>query len=197
VKREKGQFLFTSPVKLFHHTHYPHRKWQKNWVPFEWNREILLGYTLHPHEILLPNLESGESVVSYTSHSQPKWRFGHLRGGTPAQLVDGEYLAFFHSSINLSSSASRGRYVLHYFMGAYTFSSEPPFKITKMTPVPIMADEFYTLSNAEKKVIFPGGFIDEESLIHVVYGKDDNEIWVVTLDKKLLYKKMVPLEEEE
>ncbi len=71
-------------------------------------------------------------------------------------------------------------------MGAYTFSAKPPFSIQKISTEPIMAKGFYTKSEAKMRVIFPGGFVVNGELIYVVYGKDDKEIWVATIDKNKL-----------
>lgn len=71
------------------------------------------------------------------------WDWGILRGGSPALEVDGQYLAFFHSPKEMVTANSRGEKSLHYFMGAYTFSLEPPFAIEKMSLEPIIAKGFY------------------------------------------------------
>lgn len=185
---ERGEFFLSLPIKLISNDHYKECLWQKNWVPFEWNRLLLLGYTMAPHEILYPNLREG---ICYLFHKTPtpiEWDFGSLRGGTPAQLVDGEYLAFFHSGMIASSCASNHIDLWHYFMGAYTFSASPPFQITKMTQTPLFHETFYTNSDSIKRVVFPGGFVVKESKIYLAYGKDDREIWIAILDKAALQK---------
>jgi len=184
----------SSPLKLLYEEHYNTQIVQKNWVPFEKDGTLLLSYTMNPHEVLYPNLKSGVCYPSYKTKAAIDWNFGTLRGSTPAQLVDGEYLAFFHSGIITSSPSSQGNELWHYFMGAYTFSAEAPFEITKMTPTPIMDDEFYTPSDYNKRVIFPGGFVVSGSSIYVAYGKDDSEIWIATLDKEMLRKALLPVE---
>ena len=82
----------------------------------------------------------------------------------------------------------------HYYMGAYTFSPEPPFNIKKITTFPIIADGFYTPSDYDKRVIFPGGFVSDGEHIYIAYGKDDCEIWIATLDKEELKKNLKPVE---
>jgi predicted GH43/DUF377 family glycosyl hydrolase len=79
-------------------------------------------------------------------------------------------------------------------MGACTFSASPPFELTKMTAKPIIGPDFYTASYLEKRVIFPGGFVDAGDLIYIAYGKDDCEIWIATLDKKELKKALIPIQ---
>ncbi|MBA3237090.1 MAG: hypothetical protein H0T62_01915 [Parachlamydiaceae bacterium] len=185
----------TRPIKLYHPEKHKHIDTQKNWVPFIWDGVLLLGYSLNPHEVLYPNLSTGESPVACRSSFFSPWRWGNWRGGTPAVLVDGEYLAFFHSSMMTRSEASNGVLMYHYYMGAYTFSAEPPFNVLSASIAPIVGRDFYTASDHEKRVIFPGGFVVVGSSIYVAYGKDDCEVWIAILDKSKLKKSMLPVEE--
>ncbi len=191
-----GVFSLGKPIKLVYEAKYNSQVVQKNWVPFVKDEALLLTYTLNPHEVLYPNLKTGICYPSYLSSANIKWNFGPLRGSTPPLLVDGEYLAFFHSGSFTSSPSSLGYDLWHYFMGAYTFSAEPPFEMTKMTPLPITDKSFYTHSDYYKRVIFPGGFVISDSYIYVAYGKDDREIWIATLDKEMLKKALRPVEKE-
>jgi len=191
------QFTLGPPLKLIHEEKYHSVLWQKNWTPFEKDGSLLMTYSINPHEILYPNLATGTCYSAYTTGAEIQWDFGTLRGSTPPLLVDGEYLAFFHSGIITASPSSWGINVWHYFMGAYTFSAEAPFEITKISPLPIMDEEFYTPSDYFKRVIFPGGFIVSGSSIYVAYGKDDREMWIATLNKDELMKSLVPVEKSD
>jgi predicted GH43/DUF377 family glycosyl hydrolase len=194
---DNHQFVVSEPKKLYHQQKYSNQKWQKNWVPFEWHGALLMSYSLIPHEVLYVDLDTGECaplmVTPLSSHAW-EWHWGHLRGGTPALLMDREYLAFFHSYIELNSVASNGIRMPHYFMGAYTFSSEPPFKITKISASPIIGKEFYTPSSLPKRVIFPGGYVVTDRHIYLAYGKDDQEIWIATINKERLKEILMPIE---
>ncbi|HSX10139.1 MAG TPA: hypothetical protein VLF94_00260 [Chlamydiales bacterium] len=117
-----------------------------------------------------------------------------MRGSSAATLVDGEYLALFHSGFKMRSDASNGQKMWHYFAGAFTFSPQPPFEITKVSPFPILGEGLYTPSNTEKKVVFPGGYVVSGPRIYMAYGKDDCEIWIATLDKEALMNSLVPVE---
>lgn len=193
LKYENGLFSLLEPAMLFHEKKYESTNWQKNWVPFSWNDKIFLAYSLLPHEILLPDFKTGECNSCYETVSPISWKWGTLRGGTPAILINGEYLAFFHSSTITRSIASKGLNMWHYYMGAYTFSAEPPFCITKMTTSPIIGNLFYSFSNFHKRVVFPGGVAVSDSLIYLAYGKDDAEMWIATIDYKKLKTVLVPL----
>lgn len=189
------QFLLTEPTKLFHEADYDTVLWQKNWSPFEWNGNLLLSYSLNPHQVLSPDLSDGSCQKIYETSAQKAsiWSYGTMRGGTPALLVDGEYLAFFHSGLFTSSVSSNKVDLWHYYMGAYTFSANPPFGLTKISSSPIDSPGFYTYSSYEKRVIYPGGFVVDGNNLYVAYGKDDNEIWIATMDLTQLKKSMVPI----
>lgn len=191
-----NQFVVSAPLKIHHQKKYISTKWQKNWVPFVWDNALLLSYSIIPHEVLYSDGISGECIpFTTTPFANPNWHWewGHLRGGTPAILVDDEYLAFFHSSIVIGSPATNGVPMHHYFMGAYTFSAEPPFEITAISLTPIIADGFYTQSSYSKRVIFPGGFVVRDRYLYLAYGKDDQEIWIATINRKKLNKSLVPV----
>lgn len=171
---------------------------EKNWVPFNHDNTLLLAYSLNPHLIFQPDLTQGSTATISSSTTDPAWEWGELRGGTPGLVVDGEYLAFFHSSIKVASDHSLGEEILHYFMGAYVFSSEPPFSMRKISPKPIVAKGFYEEPFYKPywkpvRVVFPCGFVFDDNYIWVAYGREDHETWVVKLDKKGLLKSLVPV----
>lgn len=175
-------------------------RWEKNWVPFNYNNELLLAYSLLPHYILKPSLSTGECESIESTHSLIDWSWGDLRGGTPA-IKDGDhYLAFFHSSKLMQSTHSSGKKVQHYFMGAYRFSAYPPFQITHVSPEPIVSQGFYHGQSYPTwkplHVVFPMGCMLNESHVWVSYGRQDFEIWIAKIDKKKLYESLVacPLE---
>ncbi|MBA3602216.1 MAG: hypothetical protein H0W50_00890 [Parachlamydiaceae bacterium] len=186
----KSKFHMSKPIKLYHPREYNTRRVQKNWVPFDWRGSMMLGYLINPHEIIHPDFITGEcSTIAETPYIST-WNWGERRGGTPAIEVDGNYLAFFHSMNVTDSEASRGVHMYHYYMGAYTFSLDPPFYVKAMSHSPIMADGFYTRSSYDKRVIFPGGFAVVGSTIYLAYGKDDNEAWIAIIDKKKLLESL-------
>ena len=168
---------------------------EKNWVPFDYFAELLFAYSLAPHRILQPLPGTGHCDTFSCSQRYPDWGWGELRGGTPA-LYDGEkYLAFFHSAKLMASDYSKGKEIPHYFMGAYTFSPEPPFEIAHMSEEPIIAQEFYTGADYKPywkpvQVVFPCGFIADDEFIWITYGRQDHEMWVAKLDKKKLYESL-------
>ncbi len=189
-----SEFTLSKPLRLIHTEKYASRTVQKNWVPYVWDDTLLLTYTVNPHEVLYLNWINGNCYSCYQTKAKLNWHFGELRGSCPPLLDDGEYLSFFHSGLYTASEASYGNNLWHYFMGAYTFSADPPFAMTKISPVPIMTEGFYTQSQCEKRVVLPGGFAICDSTIYLAYGKDDCEIWIATIDKNALKKSLVPVE---
>lgn len=192
LKQIDNRYTLSPPIKLIYENK-THILWQKNWIPFEYQGKLLMSYSINPHEVLYINLINGMCYPSYETKAGIDWEWGTLRGSTPPELIDGEYLAFFHSGMIVPSNASWGWPIWHYFMGAYTFSATPPFALTRISPAPIIAENFYTESSHEKRVIFPGGFCISGDEIHVAYGKDDYEIWIATIDKIELIKSLKPM----
>lgn len=187
----EDHFVLSEPFKIIHEDNYFAVNWQKNWVPFSFQDELLIGYSLYPHEILKTDLHSGLCTSFFNTTKKKLWKWGVLRGGTPALLVEGNYLAFFHSSTNIRTKESNYNAMPHYYIGAYIFSSKPPFNIQKISPSPIIGKGFYTNSSFNKRVIFPGGFVTVKNQFYLAYGKDDSEIWIATIDKKNLLKSLI------
>ena len=164
-------------------------KREKNWVPFDYEGNLLLAYSINPHTIFYPLLGTGECTTIAQTTPSIRWKFGPLRGGTPGLMVGNEYLSFFHSCIDMASVHSDGQHASHYFMGAYTFSKTPPFALTQISPTPIVGKNFYRGTPYQpywKPIccIFPCGFIFDEKYIWVAYGRQDHEVWIVKLDKQ-------------
>lgn len=125
-----NQFSILKCEPLFHFDG-DGRKFEKNWTPFEYNEYLLFSYSMFPHKVFLPLFgESKCLTVDYTQANE-SWTWGEVRGGTQAFLIDNQYLAFFHSSIEMASLQSSGKKMPHYFMGAITFENTPPFYIKK------------------------------------------------------------------
>ncbi len=63
------------------------------------------------------------------------WEHGELRGGTNIVLLRQrkEYLGLFHSIGGFAYEAKKT-----YFMGAFTFSAEPPFQLRSVSHQPIL-----------------------------------------------------------
>lgn len=196
-----GKRFYTDPLEgFFCYDGEREQRWEKNWAPFEYNGELLWSYSQTPHRILRPVFGAGECEEVAISKCKPNWPWGTIRGGTQAYIDGDKYLSFFHSSINLATVHSKGVVMPHYVMGAYTFSSTPPFEITHISPEPIVGKGFYS-GPAYKtwkplRVVFPGGFVFDDDYIWLVFGKQDHETWITKLDKRKLLDSLVPVDTE-
>lgn len=172
---------------------------EKSWVPFAYQNSLLLAYSLQPHIIFHPLLDgSGICETIATTIPRINWPWGELRGGTPALQENDHYLAIFHSSIDMTTQQSKGKRATHYFMGAYTFSTHPPFDLTAISANPIVGADFYEGRQYKPywkpiKCVFPCGYTADEHHLWVVYGRDDYEVWVAKLDKQRLLNSLIPI----
>ena len=128
---ETRQFKLLSPVKLCYEQRLSFQLWEKNWVPFEYNKMLFFSYMLNPHEAIYCNPTDGTCFACHQTEKDIDWNYGKLRGSSAAELVDGEYLGFFHSGTVTSTACSYGYNLWHYFMGAYTFSPILPLSSQK------------------------------------------------------------------
>lgn len=194
---KEGRFSILNPEGYKKFEGEDKNRMEKNWVPFDYANKLLLAYSLVPHKIFAP-IGKGICRTIANSHSEIEWHFGHLRGGTPALQIDEyQYLAFFHSSRHLVSTASQGISIWHYVMGAYTFSSMPPFQILLTSPDPIVGKTFYDDQIVPKKVIFPGGYVFDKKYIWVAYGRNDTECWIVKIDRSGLLNSLQPVNNQD
>lgn len=194
-----GIFQICNEVRLSYFDGASASRREKNWVPFDYLGNLLLAYSLLPHRIFYPIAETQYCENVGLSTGNISWPWGELRGGTPGILVDDEYVAFFHSQMDMRSLHSNGSKTAHYFMGAYTFSSEPPFPITKISSEPIIAKGFYSGSTyipfwKPVNVVFPCGVLAQGPYLYVTYGRQDHEIWIAKFDKNRLLESLIPVQ---
>lgn len=182
---------------------------EKNWVPFEYGSgkksELHFVYSVSPHKILELQNPKKNLINHLVFEGNPglqrlAWneKWGTLRGGTPARLIKGEYLSFFHSSFVDQET-------VWYVMGAYTFEKHPPFRVTSISKHPILFKGIYesphiNTANPKVRCIFPAGFVIEESqdrtLLHVSCGENDSATKIVTINYDVLKKSMVRVKDQ-
>jgi len=105
-----------------------------------------------------------------------------MRGGTPALLIHQSYLTFFHSKRKL-----RGKPRATYFIGAYTFTKDPPFTILSMSTEPIVGKGFYEGKHAPQPydyILYPTSFTYDkhEDTIRLYFGRQDVDTWFAKLN---------------
>ena len=197
LQHDGSRFFVENPTPLLFYKNENKNRREKNWSPFEYNGDLLLIYSIHPHLIFRP-LDGTNTCETFASTKGAiEWNWGELRGGSPALLIGDEYLSFFHSCKSMPTAHSNGKQIDHYFMGAYTFSAQPPFNVTRISPEPIVGKDFYhgPLHNTWKPlhVVFPGGFIFDNDYAWVFYGRQDHEIWAAKLFIKGLLESLIPV----
>lgn len=164
---------------------------EKNWVPFVADGELYLIYSGEPHCVLQPDVNTGVCKQIACTDTHTRWKWGTIRGGTPACPVDGGFLTFFHSSEFLPAETIFGKKPSRsYAMGAYLFQESYPFAVSSISP-PIGSLDDY--AENRRKVVFPSGMVVDGDLIHLVWGKNDTRMCLSTLDKKKLLASMIPV----
>jgi predicted GH43/DUF377 family glycosyl hydrolase len=182
----QGRFSLREPAKLLNYSQAI--SIEKNWTPFVSGGKLYLIYSDQPRVILEVDLNTGYCNEVSRTDVDWKWDLGKIRGGTPAYLVNDQFLTFFHSSFPANIQKGRA-----YVIGAYVFDKDPPFTVRKMT-VPLGDIKDYTQNNSSK-VIFPAGMVVQENVILVAWGKGDRQIFISTFDREKLFNEMKPLSE--
>lgn len=144
---------------------------EKNWLWFEHEGQLMCVYMTQPHQVLSWTFGPTVSAQYHTEGDEfGAWKFGHVRGGTPPVRVGDEYWSFFHSSIDGLAPNGKRRY----FMGAYSFEAKPPFRVTSITPKPLLvASENDPFHGTLPLVVFPCGAIFKEGVWTVSLGVND------------------------
>jgi len=168
---------------------------EKNWTWFMHDGEPHLIYNIEPHTVLKCDSAASPVHKYETTIDRDIWFYGQRRGGSNPVRIGNEYFAFFHSSTPWWNGRRR------YYMGAYAFEAEPPFRITRSTTIPLMYGSLHNRRILEfPLVIFPGGSLyDEAKQEHfVVFGVNDFESgWVKIPHQDLLDLMRVYVQKED
>jgi predicted GH43/DUF377 family glycosyl hydrolase len=143
---------------------------EKNWLFFVHDNAPHMVYSANPHVVVRLNGRLEKESEYVTEEFNPLWKFGEVRGGTNPIYADGLYWTFFHSSLPWINGKRR------YYMGAYAFEAKAPFRIARMTTLPLL-----TGTNQQDwwpglpAVVFPcGAFFDSAKNNFVIsYGIND------------------------
>ncbi len=174
---------------------------EKNWTPFAVTNgaqeDLFFKYYLSKNQnLFLENFKLAH--LSEVIHPHPRFpknggwatQWGELRGGTPAlKISDDEYLAFFHSSFACVDGT------FWYIMGAYTFETKRPFRITQVSHYPLLFKGIFTApllntANPNVRCVFPAGFVIKQKqgkeVIYLSIGENDSCVKILTIDKEAL-----------
>lgn len=152
---------------------------EKNHTPFSRNGQLWVVYSYDPFICL--RLEEGEVVDMHRSEYRYVWKYGFIKGGTPA-IWNGEcYVTFFHSTQRIDGIAC-------YYMGACTFSEDlEPLEISRYPIIAPYPDNDEERPNSSY-VVFPAGVVYEEDKWYVSFGYNDHDVKVHAFtDKELEY----------
>lgn len=148
--------------------------WEKNWGFFDHGGDLFAVYSIAPHVVLRIDGDRAEEVAR--SETRFPWAGGHLRGGAPPVRVGDEYVVWFHGAADPPHPmCARGR--RRYSVGVYGFEARPPFRVTRMTPGPLLwADPATCPADVWADVAFPCGAVLEGGRWLVSMGVHDR--WV-------------------
>ena len=158
---------------------------EKNWIFFS----DFCIYSTSPAYIV-HQLDGGKSVRKFEGEA-PSWPYGPIRGGTAPLEYDGNLIRFFHSGADNEFGDQKRRY----FVGAMITEKKWPFKVRKISRVPIIfgseEDDYKPKERAairhwKKNVIFPGGAIPWKNGFLLSVGINDSACALVKLDVKNL-----------
>ena len=141
---------------------------EKNCTWFTSGGKKYFIYEMNPHHVVQMDSDLKGVERRYLG-SRARWKYGPCRGGSNPILHNGQFWAFFHSSVDVAP----GKRV--YFMGLYSFEPEPPFKVTGISKEPILTGNCIDSGNPyiRSLVTFPGGAYVEDDTWTVVYGIND------------------------
>lgn len=164
---------------------------QKNWNFFFQGERLFFIYWTYPHRVVEIHPETMVVIQEWNAGDDKlfAWQYGPLAGGTPPIVWRGKYLSFYHGWMPHQIRRRR------YYMGAYTFEMEAPFRILEITP-PLLRGSLNDPTNFEPPnhaglplVVFPCGLLMEQKdpdQCIVSMGVNDSYSAVGSFDLRLL-----------
>lgn len=167
-----GRLLETGEIVDWVEPQYGKNDWkhnEKNWLFFESGGRLFFSYSTSPDHVVC-ELENGKVVREYRSPVPPCW-YGSPRGGTQPLPYHGGLLRFFHA--NLPNKKSDHWW--NYSLGAMLMEATPPFRITKISSMPILTgnEAFYRSKFWKPKVVIPYGAVERDGGWDVGVGMND------------------------
>jgi len=168
---------------------------QKNWSPFRYRNQTLLIQSINPFTVSMMSEYGGTGSLNAMrfSKSSPFQhnRYGDLRGGTNVVLVGDRYLSFYHIRTTIPHNK-----LVSYLFGAYTFTSEPPFRVLSVSPMPIIPRELYTGPWGQRFIdycVFPMSIFVDGKFIHLSFGYQDRSGMMAKIVLEDLLNSLVPV----
>lgn len=141
------------------------KKFEKNWMPFEYNDELYIVYQLNPHTILHVDMITGICSDVYSTNHSLMNNLQNIGNGAPPQIIllnnNKYYCGLAHIGGHHNGNLIRKNFL-------YIFEAEPPFTIIAMTPVFNICDTYIPIE-------FGSGLLidNTNSIIYISYGVDD------------------------
>jgi predicted GH43/DUF377 family glycosyl hydrolase len=156
---------------------------EKNWLWFVHQEKLHMIYQTFPHTVVRFD---GSMKAEHVYEMYPfgfHWPLGHPRGGTPPVKIGQEYWSFFHSSDDSLKHKKR-----RYYMGAYAFSAQPPFAMTRFIKTPLLVGSTDDRGGVGKPlVVFPCGALLREDKWIVTFGVNDlDSAWIEIPHEELI-----------
>jgi predicted GH43/DUF377 family glycosyl hydrolase len=182
----------TTPSCIIPHPSKNHDGREKNWTPLpsKDSKTLCFIYSDSPRTILQYKDEGDRLVYQCTllCPTSLSWRYGCVRGGTPAiPFAKGQLITFFHSSDQQSKNT------IQYHIGAYVFQDEQPYRILKQTVVPLLSGgptfgpKRERGSYSHPFVVFPCGAVRlEDGGFLVSLGVNDVDVGLLKVSKDQL-----------
>lgn len=159
------------------------RNWEKNHAYFDRGGELYSVYSIHPHRVM--RIRGNDVVEDWTTEYTPtKNEYGALRGGASPWMHNGEFYHFFHYMTEAHG------YRL-YSVGVYTFSTDPPFPVRRMSLQPIDVADVNRAKLID--VLFPAGAFPEGDEWVVTMGLHDECSQIVRYPQSYIEKCLVPV----
>lgn len=155
---------------------------EKNWVLWaDKEQKLRVLYQCSPHHTIYgPHKMESPAAM---------WPWGPIKGGAPPVEYEGDYLRFFHSTLDNEFGLFRRRY----FIGAYLMSMKPPFEVKRISRRPIIyGSEIDNIPVRHRPfhwkgaVVFPGGAIPDNGFWTVSVGVNDSSCSLVKITPKML-----------
>lgn len=148
--------------------------YEKNWVPLILDGITHWVYGTKPWHVVMA-APPGDADV-WSSRNDFAWTGGVIRGGCPPVLHDGVCYHFYHGCLKRPHGNI-------YTVGCYTFEPDPPFRVLRQTPTPIVWPDLPGPGESVVKryVVFPGGAVPHAGHWHVACGIDDTFVRIVRL----------------
>jgi len=159
--------------------------WEKNHAYFDRGGDLHSIYSINPHRVY--QVKGNSVVEDWTTRYDPpasSREYGEMRGGASPVLFNHSYYNFFHYMTD-----AHGHRL--YSVGVYTFSTDPPFQVRRMTMQPIDVAEVNRKYLID--VLFPvSAFIEGDNWV-VTMGVHDEYSEVRYYPVDYIEKSLVPV----